>query len=111
MAHDTLDLPGVGHARLRSYLIGFALALFLTVMPFCLVIFSRDDFPHDFILGALALAAVVQIFVHLHFFLHLDRSSDQSWNVLALLFTVLIIGIMLGGTLWIMFDLHGRMMM
>jgi heme/copper-type cytochrome/quinol oxidase subunit 4 len=31
--------------------------------------------------------------------------------VLALLFTVLIIGIMLGGTLWIMFDLHGRMMM
>ncbi len=111
MAHDTLDLPGVGHARLRTYLIGFSLALFLTVMPFCLVIFSRDDFPHDFILGALALAAVVQILVHLHFFLHLDRSSEQSWNVLALLFTVLIIGIMLGGTLWIMFDLHGRMMM
>jgi cytochrome o ubiquinol oxidase subunit IV len=111
MAHDTLDLPGVSHTRLRSYLIGFALALILTLLPFGLVIFSRDDFPHDFILGALALAAVVQIFVHLHFFLHLDRSSDQSWNVLALLFTVLIIGIMLGGTLWIMFDLHGRMMM
>ena len=110
MTHVTIDLPGVGHARLRSYLIGFALALLLTLLPFGLVMFSRDDFPHDFILGALALAAVVQILVHLHFFLHLDRSPDQRWNGLALLFTVIIIGIMLGGTLWIMFDLHARMM-
>ena len=110
MTHATIDLPGVGYARLRSYLIGFALALILTLLPFGLVMFSRDDFPHDFVLGALSLAAVVQVLVHLHFFLHLDRSLDQRWNSLALLFTVLIIGIMLGGTLWIMFDLHARMM-
>jgi cytochrome o ubiquinol oxidase operon protein cyoD len=110
MAHDTIDLPGIRHARLRTYLIGFALALLLTVLPFGLVMFGSGDFPHGFILGALALAAVVQILVHLHFFLHLDRGSNSGGDLLALAFTVLIIAIMLGGTLWIMFDLHARMM-
>jgi cytochrome o ubiquinol oxidase operon protein cyoD len=110
MAHDTIDLPGIRHARLRTYLVGFVLALILTVLPFGLVIFGRGDFSHDLVLGALALAAVVQILVHLHYFLHLDRISNQGWNLLAIAFTVLIIAIMLGGTLWIMFDLHARMM-
>lgn len=110
MAHDTIDLPGISHARLRSYLIGFVLALILTALPFGLVMFGRGDFPHGFYLGALALAALMQILVHLHCFLHLDRSSDQGWNLLAVAFTVLIIAIMLGGTLWIMLELHARMM-
>jgi cytochrome o ubiquinol oxidase operon protein cyoD len=110
MAHDTIDLPGIRHARLRTYLTGFVLALILTVLPFGLVMFGRGDFPDGFVVGALALAAAAQILVHLRYFLHLDRSPDQRWNLLAIAFTVLIIAIMLGGTLWIMFDLHARMM-
>lgn len=110
MAHDRLDLPGIGHARLRTYVAGLLLSVALTVIPFGLVIFGREDFPSMFILTAIALAAIVQIVVHLHYFLHLDLSLDQSWNLLAIVFTALIIAIMLGGTLWIMFDLHARMM-
>ena len=110
MAHDTLDLPGISHARLRSYLIGFVLALILTVLPFGLVMFGRGDFPHGFVFGSLALAALVQTLVHLRYFLHLDRSPEQGWNLLVIVFTVLIIAIMLGGTLLIMLDLHARMM-
>ena len=55
-------------------------------------------------------AAVVQMLVHLHYFLHLDRSSSARWNVLALLFTLLIMFIFVGGSIWIMFDLNYRMM-
>ncbi|MDP2024641.1 cytochrome o ubiquinol oxidase subunit IV [Sulfuriferula sp.] len=110
MTHDSIDLPGVSHARLRTYVVGFALSIVLTAIPFGLVVFGLDRFPHIAILIAIALAAIVQIVVQLHYFLHLDRTSDQSWNLLAIVFTVLIIAIMLLGTLWIMFDLHARMM-
>ena len=54
-------------------------------------------------------AAVAQILVHMHYFLHLDTSSTARWNVLALLFTVLIIILFVGGSLWIMFNLNDRM--
>jgi cytochrome o ubiquinol oxidase subunit IV len=52
----------------------------------------------------------VQILVHLHFFLHLDGSSAARWNVTALVFTILILALYVGGTLWIMFNLNSRMM-
>ena len=55
-------------------------------------------------------AAALQILVHLHYFLHLDTSSTMRWNVLALVFTVLILVLFVGGTLWIMANLNYRMM-
>ncbi|MEO6147682.1 MAG: cytochrome o ubiquinol oxidase subunit IV [Sulfuriferula sp.] len=110
MNHDSIDLPGISHARVRSYVVGFALSIVLTALPFGLVVFGLDRFSHAAILVAITLAAIAQIVVQLHYFLHLDRSSDQSWNMLAIVFTVLIIAIMLLGTLWIMYDLHFRMM-
>jgi cytochrome o ubiquinol oxidase subunit IV len=61
------------------------------------------------LLGIFA-AAVVQILVHLHYFLHLDRSSAQRWNLMTLLFTLMVMTIFIGGSLWIMLDLHSRMM-
>jgi len=55
-------------------------------------------------------AGIVQILVHLYYFLHLDTSSAARWNVLAMIFTVLIMILFVGGTLWIMYNLHYRMM-
>jgi cytochrome o ubiquinol oxidase operon protein cyoD len=49
--------------------------------------------------------------VHLHYFLHLDASRRERWNVLALIFTVLIAIIFVAGSLWVMSDLDYRMMM
>lgn len=108
MTHDTIDIPGISHANLKSYVIGFVLSIVLTVIPFSMVMFGLGS--RTFILVGVALAAIVQIVVHLHYFLHLDRSSEQSWNLQAILFTILIITIMILGSLWIMFDLHARMM-
>ena len=58
----------------------------------------------------IAILAVVQVVVHLRFFLHLDLKSTPRENVLALSFAVVLICIMIGGSLWIMLDLHERMM-
>jgi cytochrome o ubiquinol oxidase subunit IV len=111
MTHDAVthqDMAGETHGSCRGYLIGFFLSIILTAIPFGLVM--QGSLPQEAILAGIWSAAVVQIFVHLHYFLHLDRSSDQRWNLMSLLFSLLVMGIFIGGSLWIMLDLHTRMM-
>lgn len=93
---------------LRSYLIGLALALILTAIPFGLV--ATGALPASQTLAIIAIAAVLQILVHLHYFLHLDLTHTPRENLLAIAFTALLIFIMVGGSVVIMFDLHNRMM-
>jgi cytochrome o ubiquinol oxidase operon protein cyoD len=57
----------------------------------------------------IAAAAVLQILVHLRFFLHLSFTTTPKENLLALAFTAVLLCIMVGGSLWIMIDLHTRM--
>jgi cytochrome o ubiquinol oxidase operon protein cyoD len=92
----------------RSYLTGLGLALVLTAIPFALV--SVGLLNRTATLLVIAAAAVVQIVVHLRYFLHLDLTHTPRENLLALSFAAVLIGIMIGGSLWIMFDLHHRMM-
>jgi cytochrome o ubiquinol oxidase operon protein cyoD len=54
--------------------------------------------------------AVAQIGVHLVFFLHITTAPDNTNNVLALAFGVLIVALVIGGSLWIMDHLNDRMM-
>ena len=55
-------------------------------------------------------AALLQMLVHLRFFLHLDTSPAGRGNLLSLVFTALILFLFIGGSLWIMFNLDYRMM-
>lgn len=105
--HEAIGYTGAGKGSLKSYLSGFFYALVLTVIPFALVKYAV--FPKPFLLTGIVLAAVVQIGVHLHYFLHLDASSEERWNLLALMFTVFIMFILIGGSVWIMINLHYRM--
>lgn len=93
---------------LRSYLIGFVLAVVLSVIPFWLV--ATHALPPQRTLLIIGIAAVLQVLVHLRFFLHLNLTTTPKENILALVFTTLLIFIMVGGSFWIMFDLHQRMM-
>ena len=54
-------------------------------------------------------AAVLQILVHLRFFLHINFTTTPKENLLAISFTAVLIFLMVGGSLWIMIDLHQRM--
>jgi cytochrome o ubiquinol oxidase operon protein cyoD len=91
----------------RSYLTGFALALVLTAIPFALV--AAGLLAGVPALSVIAVAAVIQILVHLRYFLHLDLTSTPRENLLAIAFAAILIFMMIGGSLWIMFDLHHRM--
>ena len=96
-------------AQVRNYLIGFVLAAALTAGSFWVasgpsVIFTPG------ITMALAAFAIAQMGVHLVFFLHITTGPDNLNNVLALAFGALIVGIVIGGSLWIMYHLNGNMM-
>ena len=92
---------------LGSYLVGFVLAVVLTAIPFYLV--ATHALPPSRIMYVIAVAAVLQILVHLRFFLHLSLTTTPRENLLAIAFTTVLLCIMVGGSLWIMVDLHSRM--
>jgi cytochrome o ubiquinol oxidase subunit IV len=92
---------------LRPYLTGFALALILTAIPFALV--TINPLPKLPTLIIIGVAAAIQVLVHLHYFLHLDLTSTPRENLVAIAFTAILIFLMVGGSFWIMFDLHHRM--
>ncbi len=92
----------------KAYLTGFILALILTAIPFAIV--WTGALPAGATLIIIAVAAVIQVLVHLHYFLHLNLKTTPRENLLAMAFAAVLIFIMVGGSLWIMFDLHFRMM-
>jgi cytochrome o ubiquinol oxidase operon protein cyoD len=108
MTQATIDSAGASTGSFKSYLTGFVLSLILTAIPFALVM--SGTLSSSAILAGIFSAGIVQILVHLHYFLHLDTSSAARWNVLAMMFTLLIMALFVGGTLWIMSSLNYRMM-
>ena len=102
------NFAGASPGTLKSYAAGFGLSLVLTVIPFLLVMVSGFD--RSAIIIAVAIFALVQIAVHLVFFLHLNTASEQSWNLIALAYTVVLLGILVGASVWIMVHLNYNMM-
>lgn len=89
-------------------IVGFALALALTVIPFLMVYIGQ--FPQSLVLKVIASAAVLQILVHLRYFLDLRFTPGQPWFLVSIVFTAIILGLMVTGSLMILFDLNQRMM-
>jgi cytochrome o ubiquinol oxidase operon protein cyoD len=91
------------------YTIGLALAVILTAISFW-VANTPLLWPPGVALG-LAVLAIAQMGVHLVFFLHITTGPDNTNNVLALAFGILIVFLVVAGSLWIMTDLNENMMM
>ena len=108
MNQAPIDSIGASKGSLKSYLTGFVLSLILTAIPFALVMNGTLS-PAATLLGIFS-AGIVQILVHLHYFMHLDTSSEARWNVVALIYTFFIMALFVGGTIWIMHSLHYRLM-
>lgn len=100
--HGGHDAHGPTH---KQYVIGFALAIVLTVIPFALVM-SHTVAGTPLVIAGFALA---QILVHVVYFLHVNTSEGQRWNLMALLYTAVMVFIVLGGSLWIMHHLYANM--
>ena len=54
--------------------------------------------------------AAVQVVVHMIYFLHMNPKSEGGWNMLALIFTLVLVVIVLAGSLWVMHHLNTNMM-
>jgi cytochrome o ubiquinol oxidase operon protein cyoD len=96
------------HLTLDGYLIGFGLSVILTAIPFGLVMSGVLE-SKTATAFAITILAVAQIVVHMVYFLHLDARSEAGWNMMALIFTAVILIIAVTGSLWIMYHLQQNM--
>lgn len=97
------------HATLGGYLTGFVLSVFLTAIPFWLVMGNVFDRSSSTAIAILLIGAV-QIVVHMIYFLHMNARSEGGWNMLSLMFTLVLVVITLSGSLWVMYHLNSNMM-
>jgi cytochrome o ubiquinol oxidase operon protein cyoD len=113
--HDPEKLnvaPGQPHDNFMSetfaYVIGLAFALILTGVSFWVASTSALWGPG--VAVGLVVLAIAQMGVHLVFFLHITSGPDNTNNVLALAFGVLIVFLVMIGTIWIMTHMDANMM-
>ena len=115
MTNDETDLidvaPGSPHNNIMSevtaYVIGLALALILTGVSFWVA--STSVLWGPGVAVGLVVLAIAQMGVHLVFFLHITSGPDNTNNVLALAFGVLIVFLVMVGTIWIMAHMNANM--
>jgi cytochrome o ubiquinol oxidase subunit IV len=98
---------GVG-PRVLGYAMGLALAILLTATSFFVA--GTDLVWQPSIPVAVIVLAIAQMGVHLVFFLHITSGADNTNNVMALAFGILIVILVIGGSLWIMANLNHNMM-
>ena len=98
----------VASSGLLVYTIGLLLALVLTITSFWVANTSALWTPG--VPAGLVVLAIAQMGVHLVFFLHITTGPDNTNNILALAFGVLIVLLVLGGSLVIMANLNENMM-
>jgi cytochrome o ubiquinol oxidase operon protein cyoD len=89
-------------------MIGFVLSVILTAIPFALVM--TGVLPTQATALIVMGFAVVQIVVHMIYFLHMNSKSEGGWIMLALIFTIIVVVIALSGSLWVMYHLNTNMM-
>jgi cytochrome o ubiquinol oxidase operon protein cyoD len=102
------DQSGSNIAHVGGYLAGLVLAVGLTATSFWVA--STHALWGPGIPIGLCVLAIAQMGIHLVFFLHITTAPDNTNNVLALAFGVLIVFLVVAGSLWIMANLNTNMM-
>lgn len=91
----------------RRYVIGFLASATWTAVAFGVVVVRLEP---TLALAIISVAAIAQVLVQLRFFLHIDLSRQKREDLQLILFTLLLLAIMVAGTVWILTDLHQRML-
>jgi cytochrome o ubiquinol oxidase subunit IV len=91
-----------------GYVTGFVLAVALTIASFWVT--QTDVIYGPALAVALLVLAVAQMGIHLVYFLHITTDPDNTNNVLALAFGVLIVCLVVFGSIWVMIHMNQNMM-
>lgn len=107
--HEHAGHDHEGHEiSLRPYITGFVLAVVLTLIPFLMVM--NNSASTTTLVVVIFSTAIVQIIVHLRFFLHLRFTHEQRWDVFTFVFTAAVVLILVGGSIWILFSMNHLLM-
>lgn len=108
------DIPGGNaqghHGSVRSYAIGYALAILLTTAAFGMAVLPSETMTPTSVQAAICVLAVAQMLVHVIFFTHINTSPQSGTNIIALLLAIVIIMLVVIGSMWIMGHLSDHMM-
>lgn len=105
--HDT-DRHASETSKIKYYASGFILSLLFTLVAYVIVDYKMaTPYTLYILVGAFAL---LQALVQVICFLRLNTTRQENrWNFISFLFTVLVIFILVGGCLWIMYNLNYNM--
>ncbi len=106
---DHIHGDTASHGTRGTYLKGFFLSVILTAIPFWAVMTDAFKDPSTAAL-VIMVFAVVQIVVHMIYFLHMTSKSEGGWTMMALIFTIILVIITLSGSIWVMYHLNANMM-
>ena len=95
--------------QFKNIILGFALSLILTLFAYGMVVYNLLLGPA--LIAAIILLALTQFFVQVTLFLHVGEEKKPRWNLSAFMFMLLMVGILVLGSLWIMANLNYNMMM
>lgn len=107
MSEHNNQPPKKEHGTTQSYVIGFILSIIFTLIPYYLVV--NQSVTGVSLQATILGFAVVQMLVQIFFFLHLGRGPKPFYNVVFFGSTVAIILIVVGGSVFIMNNLHYNM--
>ena len=93
---------------LPSYISGFILSILLTIGAYVAV--TQHTFTGVVLIAMIVGLAIAQVLIQLFFFLHLGRETRPRWKLAVLLFMLVVLGILVFGSLWIMQNLNYNMM-
>ncbi|UJF35873.1 cytochrome o ubiquinol oxidase subunit IV [Paenibacillus hexagrammi] len=88
------------HGSMKSYVIGFVLSIVLTIIP--LVVVMNHMLTKTGTVFLILVMAVLQFVVQLFFFMHIREGENARWNVMALIFGLVILLTIVAGSIWIM---------
>lgn len=102
------------HGTVKKYSLGFGLSLLFTLAAYFLVsrhVESAQAISQQTpLIIAIFILAIAQLIVQVVFFLHVGKESGPKWNLMAFSFMLVVVFILVGGSMWIMGNLHYNMM-
>jgi cytochrome o ubiquinol oxidase operon protein cyoD len=102
------ELKSIKASEVRSYVVGYGMALVLTCAAFAMVRWQLLSATRT--LTIVLVLALLQMVVHFRFFLHISLRKSARDDLQLILFSALIVILMVSGTLVILFNLRARMM-
>lgn len=107
MSHSNSKNSGHEQGTMKSYAIGFLLSLLLTYIPYYMVVNKSVD--SDLLLPLIVGIGLIQMVIQIIFFLHLGRGPKPNWNLYFFGSTFSIVLVVVGGSLFIINNLHYNM--